>query len=320
MPPTPVSSAPFLSVIIVSFNTRDMTLRCLQSVQKSLETADFASEILVVDNASKDGSADAIRAQFPAVHVLESHENLGFGRANNLAMNAARGQFFLLLNSDAFPIGDAISRLCAFLKSQPQAAAAAPKILNEDGSLQRSVWDFPTPARSWFDNSGVGPLLRKLGFVRDFHAWNHDETREIPWAIGACLLVRREVFETLGGFDERFWMYAEETDWQKVWRDAGWKILFFPDAQITHLGGGSGAGNSAVKAAFFDSYDLYLHKHHGKIGVFGARAAMIFGLLLRLPLWFLMGAARPKNPENRDKLRQSLALLKRHARAPKFGR
>jgi len=299
-----------LSFIIVSYNTRQMTLDCLQSIYTSLQNSKHSFEIIVVDTASKDDSVTAIRSTFPDVKVIESKENLGFGKANNLAMKSADGEFFLLLNSDAFLIGGAAEELLKRLEANPKAAATAPKILNEDGSLQRSVWNYPTPARSWFDNSGLGVVLRKLKLCRDYHSWAHDGERASDWAVGACLLVRREIFDTLGGFDEQFWMYAEETDWQKRWRDAGWQILFVPTAQVTHIGGGSGAGAASVKAAFFDSYDIYLRKHHGRAGVVSARLAMIYGLLLRLPPMLLLSLAQPANKE---KVRAMSALLRRHA-------
>jgi GT2 family glycosyltransferase len=302
-----------ISLIIVSFNTRQMTLDCLQSVYTSFRASDLSFEVLVVDNASTDGSVEAIRSSFPEVRVFESNENLGFGKANNLAMKNAEGEFFLLLNSDAFLIDNAAEELLKRLEATPKAAATAPRILNADGSLQRSVWNYPSPARSWFDNSGLGLLLRKLKLNRDYHSWNHDTERTIDWAIGACLLVRREVFEKLGGFDEQFWMYAEETDWQKRWRDAGWQILFVPSARVTHIGGASGAGLASVKAAFFDSYDIYLNKHHGRLGVISARIAMIYGLLLRLPPTLLLSIAKPKNQDSKDKVKGMMALLKRHA-------
>jgi GT2 family glycosyltransferase len=304
-----------ISFIIVSFNTRQMTLDCLRSIYSSLETSNLSFEIIVVDNSSTDGSVAAIRSTFPDVRVIESNENLGFGKANNLAMKHANSDFFLLLNSDAFLMGNAIEELLSRLEATPRAAATAPRILNPDGSLQRSVWNYPSPARSWFDNSGLGPVLRKfkLKLKNDYYCWAHDEERMIDWAIGACLLIRREVFEQLGGFDEQFWMYAEETDWQKRWKDAGWQILFVPSACVTHIGGASGAGATNVKAAFFDSYDIYLRKHHGVVGVITARIAMIYGLLIRLPPAYVLSIVRPKNQKSKAKLKKMLALLKRHA-------
>ena len=219
--------SPLVSAILVSFNTRALTLRALETLAGAAQGLNV--EIWVVDNASSDDSVAAVRARFPAVNVIEAGANLGFGAANNRALERARGDYFLLLNTDAFLEADALRELLAAASRHPRAAILAPRILNPDGSRQKSVWPFPTPLNGWLENTGLA------GFARRFApqlAQNHspDEEGEVPWAIGACLLVRREVYEQIGGFDERFWMYAEEADWQKRMRLEGWKVVFAPAA------------------------------------------------------------------------------------------
>jgi len=201
-------------------------------------------------------------------------------------MSHARGKFFLLLNSDAFPLADAISTLIAYLDANSVVAAVGPRLLNTDGSLQRSCWRFPSPVQAWRENLGITSLLPNHPVLGDYYRWDHDSERQVDFVIGACLLVKREVFDSIGGFDERFFMYAEECDWQRRMADNGWKVVFIPQAQVTHLGGASGAGErTRINCHFFDSLDLYTRKHHGLVGLILLRAGMTIGCLARGVLW-----------------------------------
>lgn len=302
-----------LSVIIVSYNTRDITLECLRTLFARLEPATAArTDVWVVDNASTDGSVGAIESEFPAVHVIANADNRGFGTANNQAMRQARGDFFLLLNSDAFVHRGAVEALMAQLQEAPRAAIAAPRLLNSDGTLQPSCWKFPSPGRVWLENLGICTLFPHTSSLGDYSKWAHDTPREVEFASGACFLVRRDVFEASGGFDEAFHLYAEETDWQKRLALAGWKILFLPSAQVTHLGGASG-GNLETQRKFFDGLDRYTRKHHGKSGVIFMRAGMIIGCLVRLSAWGLLGLFPSRRPVAREKSRLHSWLLWRQA-------
>jgi hypothetical protein len=297
-PSSPASpDALTLSAIVVSYNTRDMTLDCLRSLHAALEGID--SEIIVVDNASTDGSVAAIREQFPAARLIARESNAGFGAANNEAMRLARGQFFLLLNSDAFPEKTAISTLLAFARGNPRAGILGPRLSNADGSLQVSCHPFPTPLFAWREN---------LWLTRGYSRWPHDSVRPVDFLIGACLLVRREACREVGGFDETFFMYSEEADWQRRMRDAGWERVFVPDARVTHLGGASGAKEEArIRRHFFESLDHYERKHHGLAGLIVFRAAMAAGCALRTLLW----AAVSLLPARRQ---VALAKARKHSR------
>ena len=219
-----------LSVILVSYNTREMTLDCLRTLGAALAAVE--AEIWVVDNASTDGSADAIAAQFPDVELIVSAHNLGFGPANNLAMKRARGAYFLLLNTDAFPQGDAVAQMVSYLDAHARVGAVGPRLRNGDGSHQESVHQVITPGHSWRNIAGLSRLNKtpphQTGCVADD-----------CFLKGACLLVRREVWEQVGGFDERFFFYWEDADWCQRIANRGWELAYLDEARVTHLSGAS---------------------------------------------------------------------------------
>ncbi len=273
-----------LSAILVSYNTRQMTLDCLAALLPEL--VGIESEVILVDNASTDGSAAAVRAAYPNVDVIENKLNSGFGGGNNLAMKRARGKYLLLINTDAFVKPGAVRELMHYLDRQPKVALVGPRLMNGDGSLQLSCFRFPSPGRAWAENLFVSAVFAGESRLGDYRKWAHDREREVDWVIGACCLVRREVYESVGGFDERFFMYAEETDWQRRMRTAGWSIGFTPAAEVVHLGGASGAGEKPkINRHFFGSLDRYELKHHGVVGLLLLRLAMILGCSVRLLLW-----------------------------------
>lgn len=282
-----------LSVIIVSYNTREMTLDCLRVLMPELTGVSF--EIFMVDNASADGSVVAVREAFPLVQCIENPRNAGFGAANNLALTQARGEFLLLLNSDAFPKPGAIATLVTCLQAHPEAAAVGPRLLNADGSLQLSCFKFPTPLRCWMENLWLSAALPRHSKIGDYRLWPHDTERQVDSVIGACILVRRSAYEQVGGFDERFFMYSEETDWQWRMQQEGWKVVFTPAAEVTHLAGASGASEKPrISRYFFDSLDWYVRKHHGWLGLISVRLAMIIGCGLRALLWSAVMVAQPR--------------------------
>lgn len=308
-PPNAASPAPqpvpLVSAIIVSYNTRDLTLRCLSSLKAALSA--IPHEIILVDNASSDGSPDAVAAAHPDIHLIRHPANAGFGAANNLGMARARGTHFLLINTDAFAEPGAVAALLAAANRHPNAAVIGPRLLNADGSLQRSCYRFPSPLHAWLDNLGLARLLH------DYSRWPHDAEQDVDWLIGACMLVRKDAYAAVGGFDPRFFMYAEETDWQKSLRRAGYSIVFTPTAQVTHLGGASGnTEKKDINESFFRSYDLYTLKHHGPLGFLFMRAAMILGCSLRSLAWTLKALLQPASrPQSQTKSTFHRRLLRR---------
>lgn len=263
-----------IAAVVVSFNTRKFTVRCVQAL---LDSDVPLREILVVDNGSLDGSADAVEALSARVRVFRAGRNLGFGAANNLAMRNSSADYFVLVNSDAFVESGTLRCLKNYLLQCPEVGVVGPKLLNEDGSLQESRFCFPTPLRAWWENLGglwlgskpVGSSPLRSG--------------RVEWLSGACLMIRRAVLEGVGGFDESFFLYSEETDWQRRISDAGWEVHWVGGARAVHVGGGSGEGASAgTREYFYEGVDRYFRKYHGMVGVFLLRAAMVVGILLRL--------------------------------------
>jgi GT2 family glycosyltransferase len=287
---------PQISVVIVSFNTAQMTLRCLESVRADL--GGINAEVIVVDNGSTDGSAEAITAGAPWAKLIVSPRNLGFGGGNNLGLAQAKGENLLLINTDAFPQSGAILALMRYLNEHPKTAVVGPRLLNADGSMQQSCFRFPTPLRSWMENLWISAAMKRHPSIDDYRFWAHDAERSVDFVIGACILVRRSAYEQVGGFDERFFMYAEESDWMYRMHRAGWEINFTPTAVVTHLGGASGAGDKPkINRVFFESLDYYELKHHGFAGLLSLRMAMTIGCAIRAGLWTGVMAVSSKRRE-----------------------
>ncbi len=307
---------PYVSAIVVSYNTREMTLDCLRALRADLTGT--PSEMLVVDNASADGSAEAVKREFPEVRVIQSGRNAGFGAANNLAMAQARGELFLLVNSDAFLRSGCTKALMDCLERHPDAAVAGPRIVRPDGSLQISCYRFPSPLRALLENLFVASLFPNHPVLGDYRRWAHDCEREVDWVIGACMLVRRKAFEEVGGFDERFFMYAEETDWQKRMRAVGWTVWFTPAGEAVHVGGGSGQKSRAAVEAFHRSKEDFFRKHYGAPGVWTNRLTSVAGALCRVPAYTALGLIRRgdrtallRRREWQDVLRWNLSVERR---------
>lgn len=288
-----------ISAVLVSYNTEALTCRAIAALKEQLDLS--RDEMIVVDNASSDGTADRLKKDHPDVRLIVNPNNNGFGAANNLGMADATGEYFLLINTDAFVESDAVDRLASYLDRHGTCGVVGPRLLNEDRSLQASCFAFPTVRQAWREALALHYLLPGV------ERWAHDVEREVDFVSGACLMVRKAVFESVGGFDERFFMYSEETDWQRRIRDAGWSVKFSPDAQVVHLGGASHK-SSQTHPEFFVSIDKYQLKHGGWWGLVAFRAAMVAGLLLRLPFRVLTALRG-----DRSSLQQSVSLLYRQA-------
>jgi hypothetical protein len=252
---------PDVSIIILNWNTRGQLVKCLDAISQT--AGDLDTEILVVDNASSDGSPMMVRQQFPHVNLIANHENVGFARGNNQALVASHGRYVLLVNSDAFVMPGAIQALIDLADLQPQAGMVGAQLINADGSFQTSHTPFPNLWRELLILSGLGRLI----YGRWYPSCGPEEDKGpqvVDYVEGACLLVRRKAFEEVGGLDEAYFMYAEEVDWCYAMRAKGWQVWYQPTAKVTHLGGGSSRNRPFQREAdLYRSRVRFFRKHYG---------------------------------------------------------
>jgi N-acetylglucosaminyl-diphospho-decaprenol L-rhamnosyltransferase len=268
-----------LSIIIVSYNVRDMLRDCLRALPEA--TKGLTTEVFVVDNASQDDSVEMVRAGFPDVRLTVGEENLGFARANNVALRQSAGRYVLLLNPDTEAEPESLTRLVRFMEDHPRAGACGPKLLNTDGSLQPHGARFPTLLRDFVCVTGLRRLAMTryevaLGYGRE----DFDVLCEVDALSGACLLVRREVIDQVGLLDERFFMFSEEVEWCHRIKKAGWEVWYVPEVRVTHHWMGSvRQASREMTAQLFKSQVLYYQITAGPHTALGARAIMVLGLL-----------------------------------------
>lgn len=268
-----------LSVIIVAWNVRVLLDGCLRSLRPLLDTGD---EVIVVDNASTDGTVAWLRAAWPRVQTIASAANLGFGRGNNAGLAAARGEWLLLLNPDTIVAPGAIATLVAFLAAHPRAGLAAPRLRYADGRLQRNAFRFPGLAQVFLDLFPLHPRLLESPLNGRYRAERGPAAVPFPidHPLGAAMLIRRAAYAQVGGFDEGFFMYSEEVDWCRRIRAAGWSIWQVPGAEITHLAGQSTRQVAApMYVELWRARYRFFRKHYGARFVRVARPIVRAGML-----------------------------------------
>ncbi len=244
-----------LSVVIVNWNTESLLRDCLRSVYDTVEGMTF--EVIVVDNASSDGSVAMLKVEFPQVRRIENYENRGFAAANNQAFRVMTGRYALMLNSDTVLTGGAVRELYAFMEEHPEAVMACGQLLNADGSKQNSIAAFPTPL-SLVVNVPLLEILFPARYPSKRQEYRHPI--EVDSGIGACLIVRKSAIDGVGGLDERYFFFFEETDWARTMREAGWKIYHVPTARIYHFQGKSVGADVRSRIHFYRSRYLYFLK------------------------------------------------------------
>ena len=256
-----LSSAPLVSIILVNYNGGTVILDCLRSLQTHLQMVSY--EIVVVDNASQDSSPDAISIYFPQVCVLRQAENVGFGAGNNIGAKQAQGEFLWLLNSDTCLTHDILSAQIAQLQSDPKIGIVGPMLLNPDGSFQLSV------------SKAIG-IVGELQTLQQVRQYRHPQSRtklakfystlqSVAIVRGAAMVMRRSLFEQLGGFDENFFMYFEESDLCQRVRTLGFKVVYMPAVSLMHLGGYSVSKEPDRMALEYRRSQLYYYRKHRPI-------------------------------------------------------
>jgi GT2 family glycosyltransferase len=256
---------PILSIIILSFNTKDITLNCLKSIFKETDQQKLPFEVIIIDNDSKDGSVEAIKdlqKEHPEIVLVENDKNVGFGIANNQGVKIAKGEYILLLNSDTIVLNHAIEKLTQFyIKNKEKMHFIGPKLYNKDMSPQPSVAPFFTP-----------PVVFAFLFLKGDY-WGL--TRRSPnmitrvgWIHGACFMTTREIYQKIGGFDEKIFMYMEEVDLQYRASQMGYTAYFYPGAEFIHLGSASSGGRTFPILQVYRGYLYFYKKHYGRLSLF----------------------------------------------------
>jgi GT2 family glycosyltransferase len=283
-----------LSIVIICWNDLKVIANCLKSIFE--ETKDITFEVIVSDNGSSDSSLDYIRKTFSAVRIVENGANLGFAKGNNAGIRVARGKYILILNPDTIILDRALEKLAAFAEQHPEAGAFGCRVLNPDGSFQNSARPIPTMTGALVSALNARWLARVSPlFTSDLYFnWDGCDERKIGFQSGCCIMFRGDLLKRLGGFDERFFYHFEETDLcYRIWR-ADSSIIYYPNAQITHLGGQS-VGRFPIRFALetYRSGYRFFYKHYGVKGLVGIRWINLLGLCLRYCGYKLHGLIQP---------------------------
>ena len=297
-----------LSIIILCWNDRNVIIDCLESISSSTRSVEF--EVIISDNGSTDGSVELIRSRFPWVKIVENGRNARFAKGNNVGIRASRGEYSLILNPDTLIHDGALDSIVSFADRRPDVGAFGCQVLNSDGSYQVSARPFASIRGEWV----AAFYLRKLGHLHwwfksdTYVGWDGSSERTVDWLSGCFILVRTRLLNALGGFDERFFYYYEDMDLcRRIWQ-AGYSIVYTPEATITHLGGQSTKRRFTPLAFVLDSQTtryLYYHKYYGKYGVYRARRVVIASLIIRWLGYRLKQVFRPI-----DARRKHLDVLK----------
>lgn len=287
-----------LGIVIVNWNTRDLLRECLRSVQAS--QGDFAYRVIVVDNASSDGSADMVRAEFPDVALIASAENEGYPRANNHGLRAlgfAQGcadedapRYALALNPDTVLPPGALGDMLAYMDADATIGVAGPKLVLPDGSLDLACRrSFPTPEISFYRMVGLSKLFPRS---RRFGRYNltyldPDVETEVDSVVGAFMLVRRAAIQQVGLFDETFFMYGEDLDWAFRIKQAGWKVMYNPRVTVTHVKRAASRQSRRAQREFYRAMLLFYRKHYRQTTPWWLHSLILLGLALKggRPLW-----------------------------------
>jgi GT2 family glycosyltransferase len=265
-----------VSIIIVSWNGKRFLLECLESLCAGSQAGNM--DIIVVDNASTDGSQGAMNENFPSVKLIQNKTNLGFAKANNIGIRESRGRYICLINSDVKVLGNCIDRLYKYMEQHPSTGILGPKLLNPDLTLQTSCKKFPSLWNALCEAIGLHRILGRFRVFsgNEMRFFAHDSIQRVDAIAGAFLMVRRHAMEQVGLLDEDFFFYGEDIDWCKRFCSAGWEIVFFPEAEAIHYGGGSSSPGSRRLAIEQETATMkYWKKHHGS-----AERVILFVIIL----------------------------------------
>lgn len=301
-----------VSIIIVNWNAREPLHNCLKSICTHEREVDY--EIIVVDNASTDGSVEMVKKAWPSVALVQNSKNLGFAQANNIGIHQSTGQYVCLINPDVVVLQGCIRNLIEFMDRNPRVGMTGPRILNPDLTLQPSCRHFPSIWNNLCQALALNHLLPKSRFFSGsfMNYWAHDTLQKVDTIGGMFWMVRRQAINEAGFLDEDFFLYGEDIDWCRRFHAAGWDIMFYPGAEAVHLGG---ASSSIAPIKFYiemQKADLqYWRKHHGRVGKAGYMVVTLLNNALRAVARTLQYMFCPPARETACfKLRRSLAYIR----------
>jgi hypothetical protein len=302
-----------LSVLIVNWKSKDYLRECLKSIQVTSE--ELVTQIVVVDGGSFDGCGEMLANEFPSVPFVQSGENLGFGRSNNLGFEQVTGELLFLLNPDTELKPNALQRMLHTLEKSPQAGIVGARLLNTDGSLQTScVQSFPTPLNQALDSNFFRKLFPKSKLWGTYPAFFSDESVAVEAISGASMLMRSDTFRRIEGFDQKYFMYGEDMDLCRKTLDLGLKVYFHPQAEIIHHGGGSSDGKFSNFSTVFmrQSIHAFIQEHQGSSAALLYRFSMALSAFMRMTALSVSQVFSPacKRSKNKSSLRKWTAILR----------
>ncbi|MFO7678895.1 MAG: glycosyltransferase family 2 protein [Chloroflexota bacterium] len=299
-----------LSIIIVSWNVADLLRNCLRSIDENRGGLDL--EVIVVDSASGDDSVALVHSEFPWVRLLACTENVGFPRGNNLGLAEANGRYLLLLNPDTVILDNALAKMMTFAQENPEIGVLGCQLLNRDGTVQSSKRRFPTLLTAFFESTWLENFAPKSVLAK-YYAQDlaDDETNDVDWVMGACMLAPRSVVEQVGGLDEAYFMYSEELDWCRRIKDSGWRVVYYPQAQIVHYVGQSSDQAVVARHINFQQAKLrYFRKYHGRFPALVLRLFLLLNYGWQMILEAVKGLVGHKRPLRRQRVRAYWQVLR----------
>lgn len=299
-----------LSIVIVNWNVRDLLRETLLSIERG--RGDLDLETIVVDSGSHDGSAAMIADEFPEVTLIACSDNVGFARGNNMGFAAANGKYVFLLNPDTVVVDDALAVMMDCLQRDSTIGAVGPQLLNPDGTVQSSRRRFPTFATGLFESTwleGVAPA----SVLDSYYMADRpdDESIDVDWVTGAAIMVPREVIEEVGGLDEGYFMYSEELDWCRRIKEAGWRIVYEPSAQVIHYVGQSSDQAVTARHINFQQAKLrYFRKYHGRSASAALRQFLLLSYASQIAIEGAKGVVGHKRELRRQRVQAYWEVLR----------
>lgn len=303
-----------LSIVVLTWNGQDLLLDCLRSLDREVraraDSGRIECEVIVVDNGSNDGTVEAVRERFPWAELVALPRNVGFAAGNNAGLQKARGRVIVLLNNDTLALPDGLERCVRFLEAHPDVGVVGPQLLHPDGRKQNSIHNFPSLLTEI-----VPKGLLELLFPRRFPSkrFEHDEPLDVEAVLGACLVVRREVVESVGPLPEDYFFFLEETDWCFQVRRAGWRIVHLPDAHLVHIHGAATKKRVPLptRIEYHRSLYRFFRKNRGRLQA----AAVVTVRVVKLVLALVFGAPLALVlRRERERWRERAAILGWHLR------